>query len=92
MGRDADRLLRRPAAATTMLAARGGNRFARSSPCTTILQRLDKDGSGDVSVEESQNNAALVSGFEKLDENSDGALDKQELEQLVDYLNKRFSG
>lgn len=57
-----------------------------------ILQRLDKDSSGDVSVEESQNNAALVSGFEKLDENADGALDKQELEQLVEYLNKRFSG
>jgi hypothetical protein len=81
-----------------VLLPRDDSRRAGQKPFKTlvtvddILERLDKDGNGLVSVEEAQNNAALVGGFSKLDVNQDGSLDEQEVEKLVECLNKQFGG
>jgi len=55
-----------------------------------VLERLDKDKSGEVSKDEAQANAALANGFDKLDLNQDGALQRLELEILVAFLNKQL--
>lgn len=81
-----------------ILLPRDDARKAGSKPFRTmvlledVLERLDKDGNGEVSREEAQSNAALINGFDKLDLNQDGALQRLELELLVAFLNKQIGG
>ncbi|MFO1096176.1 MAG: redoxin domain-containing protein [Planctomycetaceae bacterium] len=77
------------------LLPRDDTRKAGSKPFRTmltaddILEKLDADKNGEISREEAKPNAALTAGFDKVDQNEDGALQLPELTGLVTFLNSQ---
>jgi HlyD family secretion protein len=71
-------------------SAEGGGSRAPSFTGATFLERWDKDSDGKVSKEEISERARP--NFDANDSNSDGFLDKAELDKMADALRARFSG
>ena len=64
----------------------GGGGFTADS----VLSNMDKDGDGKVSKAEAAGNERMQSGFDGLDTNKDGFLDKAELAKMIQAIRSRF--
>jgi hypothetical protein len=72
-------------------SSRGQRPLRTGIDADQLMTRLDTDKDGVVSREEAGVNALLLSGFDKVDADLDGMLQKSELNVVVEFLKKQLS-